>query len=162
MLKENDRKEIGIVGKSMRTIALLLWGVLPMEVLGWLVSAINRHTDADNALRDEPVYWFLAHWHGGSNAMAALLPLAIIFLIIFCIRYALQKTGHSEPGDGMQLGRTFLRKVIIPSMLSSSAYASGMLSQGTVKTLIGSIFLLIACGMLVAVIQYITDTTEVD
>lgn len=60
----------------------------------------------------------------------------------------------------MQRGRIILRKFLIPSFLSTTAFACGVLSRGTVKTLVASSMLLLCFAFFAALVHYFADTTE--
>jgi len=159
-LKTNDINELRHLGRAFSAIAFVLWGVFPIHVLGWLVSAVGRHSVAEDAIKDEPVYKFILWWQGGINMMAPVLLLILFLVFLLFLSYFLKKSGHSTSDDGMAAARPFVQKLLIPSFLSASAFGCGVLSQGSLKGILSSTMLVLLFGVFAGFVHYITDTTK--
>lgn len=85
MNSQNEVRELKSMAKAFSAVAFILWSVLPMHVLGWLVSAIARHEAAEKELVGEPVYWVISHWQGGINSY----PPVILLIFFFCVLFIL-------------------------------------------------------------------------
>jgi hypothetical protein len=159
-LKKKDVDELRTLGRAFGAIAFVLWGVFPMHVLGWLVSAVGRHPDAEAAINKEPVYKFILLWQGGVNAIAPLLLLILFLVVLLGLSYMLKKSGHATADDGMANARPILQKFLLPAFLSASAFACGVLSGGSLRGLLGSTLLLLIFGIFAGLVHYFTDTTK--
>ena len=162
MKTSNETPELKTMAKAFSAVAFILYGVFPMHVLGWLVSAVSRHQNVENELSTEPVYQFLLLWQGGVNSMPPVLLLILFITLLLGLSYFLQKAGYSEPIDGMRHGRLFVRKLLIPAFLSAMAFATGCLSNGTIGNLLASSGLLLIFAVFAGMIYYFVDTTELD
>lgn len=157
---KTEVKELKTFSMALGSITFLLWSVFPIHVLGWLLSAIARHPLAETAIKDEPVYEFILFWKGGSNLLFPSLLLLVFLAILFSLSYLLGKSGYSAPEDGMCHGRIVVRKFLIPSFLSASAFVSGTTSNGSIKGIVASSVLLLIFALFSVLILYLTDTTE--
>jgi len=155
-------KDVGLrkLGNSFATIAFMLWGVFPMLVLGWLVGAIGRHPVAEEAIKDEPVYSLLLWWKGGTDAMAPALILILALVVLIVIAYVLRKYEFSQAHDGMAPARPLIQKFLVPSFLSSSAFAVGILSEKTTSGHLTGAITLLGFAVFLAIIIYIVDVTK--
>ena len=162
MKTNNEIRELKTMAKAFSAVAFILYGVFPMHVLGWLVSAVGRHQNVENELRTEPVYKFLLFWQGGVNLMPPVLLLILLVTALLGLAYFLRRAGYSEPIDGMVHGRLLVRKLLIPAFLSSMAFATGILSKGTIGNLLASSSLLMIFAVFAGIIHYFVDTTELD
>jgi hypothetical protein len=156
----SNNNEISLLGKAVSALAVALWGVVPMLVLGWLVSAVGRYKEAENAIQHEPVYKLILFWQGGTNMIppASLLLLFIMFILF--LSFLARVLGYSEPEDGLSGMRTFVQRVLLPSLLSGSAFACGMVAPGTVAGLVGSFLALVLIALIAAIFYYFTETTR--
>lgn len=92
--------------------------------------------------------------------MPPALLLILFFLLLFFLEYLSVATGHSEAISGMRQGRIILKKILLPSLLSASAFACGTLTNGSFKSLIGSSIALIGFGLFATIAYYFADTPE--
>lgn len=157
-MKTDD--DVRKLGKAFASAAFVLWGVFPMLVLGWLVAAIARHPEAEKAIKNESVYSFLLWWKGGTDSIAPVLLLIIVLVVLMGLSYLLRKSGHSQPHDGMSGARSFVQRFLIPSFLSSTAFAIGILSKESVCGLLASLVSLFGMGVFAALVLYFTNITK--
>jgi hypothetical protein len=157
-LKKDD--DVRKLGKAFATISFVLWGVFPMLVLGWLVAAIARHPEAEKAIQGEPVYSLLLWWKGGTDSMVPVFLLIIFMVALMGLSYVFRKYGYSHAHDGMSKGRSFVQRLLIPSFLSSTAFATGIISHASVNGLVASAAILIGFGLFSVIILYIIDITK--
>lgn len=148
------------LGNAFATIAFMLWGVFPMLVLGWLVAAIGRHPVAEEAIKDEPVYSLLLWWKGGTGAMGLILILIVVLVALIVLSYVFRKYEFSHAHDGMRPARPLIQKFLVPSFLSSSAFAAGILSKETTSGHLWGAMTLLGFAVVLAVILYIVDVTK--
>jgi len=120
--------------KAASAVAFALIGSLPMFVLGWLVAALVRHPVADNELRTEPVYRFLVWWQGGIAAFPYIFIFALLLVAIMLVGLGLRRSGYGESGDGMEIGRIFVCKFLLPAILTTGAFICGVLSDSSLLT----------------------------
>lgn len=155
-------KDFGLrmLGGAFAAIGITLWGVFPMLVLGWLVAAIGRHPAAEGAIKNELVYSLLLYWKGGTESMAPVLIVIIVLVVMMFLSFFLRKGGYSQPHDGLASARPFVKKLLIPSFLGSSAFAIGLLSKETTSGHLWGLFTLIGFGVVFAVVHYIVDVTK--
>ena len=156
----NTANETRQLGKSLAAVAFVLWGVFPMLVLGWLLAAIGRHQEAEDAIKDEAVYFFLLRWKGGTDTLVTVLLLMLFLAGLIVLSYWLRKNGYSKPHDGMSNARSIVQKLLIPSFLSSMAFAIGLLSEESLSGLLWSVVTLIGMGVFAGGILFLTNITK--
>jgi hypothetical protein len=71
-----------------------------------------------------------------------------------------RKHGYSHSHDGLASARSFIQKFAVPSFLSASAFAIGLLSKESLSGLLSSLWLLIAFGVFMAIVNFIADITK--
>lgn len=160
MFPENELREIKILAKAYLATGFLLWSVIPNFLLGWLISAIHRHPEAEKAVSSELVYKVLLYTQGGIGIMPVALLLLVIYTIIVLLSFVLIRTGRGEPVDGTRQARNIVRKFLIPSILSASAFGFGFFSGSDIREVVAPIFLLLSFALILGVFYYLMNTVE--
>ncbi len=160
MSLEIEIKELKTFAKALGSIAFVLWSVLPIHILGLLISAIARHPLIETEIKDELVYKFIYIWKGGVDSLLPNLLLILFFMFLFTLSYGLRKFGYSEPEDGMEQGRIFVCKFLIPSFLSASAFGFGAISNDSLNGIIISSAMLLIFALFAGLFHYLADTTK--
>jgi len=159
---KKEKTELYRIVRATVSICFIIWSVLPMYLLGWLTSAVGRHPVAESEIAVEPVYKFLMWWQGGLNAFPVVTLLIIAFLALITLSYVLVKRGYSHPVDATEKGGFFLRKVLIPSFLSFSAFAGGILSGASLAESSQGVYVLLLFSLFALFVHYIADTIAMD
>lgn len=153
------KQELGHLKKATASIVFILWGVFPIHVLGWLVSAISRHQVAWKELENEPSYRFVLLWMGGANFLPISTLLIMLFLLGITVSELLKKGGFAEKIDRMERGRFFVKRFLIPSFLSSAGFVTGLFSGANLTSFIGSSLMLSVFALFAGFTHYIVDTS---
>lgn len=157
---QREIKEFKILKKAVMAVAFMLFSYVPMHILGWLVSAIARHPQAEQAIASEPVYKVISLGMGGASRLQSTTLVMLALVALICIAFLFRATGYAHPEDGMKPARVLILKFLLPAFLSPIAFITGVMSQGTTQTLAASSLLFLTFGIFGAFIHYIVDITE--
>lgn len=160
MNKTSNLSELKTFSSSLVAIAFASVSVLPMIVLGWLVSAIARNPAANEALQGEAVYEVISIWKGGMVSLPPLILLMCLLIAGMVVGYLFIRRGISEAGDGMGRARIVTQKLLLPMGLSSTGFMSGIIGNATFVSLACSLVVYIGFACVAGFVHYVIDTTS--
>lgn len=158
---ESVSYDLEVIRRALATTGALLWGIVPMHVLGWLTSAVARNEAADNALQHEAVYRFLVWWQGGTKPMSLFLLLAGFLVFLIACELIAEKFGYSPSVDGMSGARKILRKLLLPAFLSGAAFATGLLGGANFGSLLHAAAWLAFMSTFVFLSNFVIEMAEI-
>ena len=149
-----------LIGNAALRTLEALWGSYAFLMAGCLAGAVGRHPDLQAAISNEAGYKLFVRWNGDAGYVDIAELLLLVFVFVAFCQLILQKTGHCEPGDGMDLGRRIVRNFLIPILIGAASFAIGVAGGETWSNVYLSLAVLGLVFVFATAWHYWNDSTD--